>query len=116
MQHSSTPLGEVDPAPVAVIITESSVWLVDAATYTRTPKGEAPDPTRSHLSPWNRLDDGERHAHRGAWWDRDREGNLRLRILPVSGPPDGVGIVTGVVVSVTGVSERDPTRTAEVAG
>lgn len=103
-------LGRVEPAPVATITTESSVWLLDCATYTRVPRAERPDDARSHLSPWRRLDDGRRHPHRGAWWVRDEQGNLRARILPVSGPPDGMGIITGVVVSVRGVSDADPAR------
>lgn len=111
MRTLSTELGRVDPAPVAVITTESSVWLLDCATYTRVARGERPDSARSHLSPWRRLDDGRRHTYRGAWWVRDEQGNLQVRILPVSGPPDGVGIITGVVVSVRGVSDADPART-----
>lgn len=101
-------LGDVVASPVAVVTTESSVWLVDASTYVRLPLAERQS-ARSDPSPWGRLRDGTRFEHRRAFWVRERStGDLRLRILPCAGPKDGHGIVTGRVTKVSGVGEGDP--------
>lgn len=104
-------LGEVRPDPVAVVTTERSVWLVDATAYTRLPKEEGPVEGRSHLSDWDRLRDGRRLPLREATWAVEvSSGTLRMRILPLAGPPDGAGVVTGVVVQAIGLAVDDVAR------
>lgn len=61
-----------------------------------------PNPSRASESVDGRLDDAVHHAYRAAWWGRDSLGNIRIRILPVAGPQEGSGIMTGAVRSLTG--------------
>lgn len=102
------PLGDLRPNPVAVVTTESSVWLLDDRCYVRLPRTELPAPTRSAPSPWGRLDDGQRLEHRGAAWVREPSGALHVRIWPTAGPAGGEGVMTGRVVMASGLAVDDP--------
>jgi hypothetical protein len=104
-----TPVGPVQPCPVARVHTQRSLWLIDADVYIRMPRhGERPDPARDVWSDWGRLDDLVRHPYRRAWWSIDPAGVLVVRIHPVAGPPNGAGIISGPVVAVTGIAPTDP--------
>jgi hypothetical protein len=94
------------PLTLARVVTESSVWLLlpdvlnVGGKYLRMPRDEAPR-YRTH-SPWDRLHDGEWLEYEYARWTNTGlyPGEFRLNIKPVTGPPDGYGIVTGKVCEV----------------
>jgi hypothetical protein len=41
-------------------------------------------------------------------WVREPSGPLHVRIWPTAGPADGEGIMTGRVLSATGLADGDP--------
>jgi hypothetical protein len=99
----ATFLARLQPSPRVRVLTMSSVWIVSTASYVRLPRFEAPDPDRRVLSLWGRCDDAVSHRLLAAWWARSRKGDLVLRLLPAAGPgPDGFGVVSSPVVSVSG--------------
>lgn len=94
-------LGECEfkPREQLSVVTERSLWLVRPDTYCRMPRNETPRPQERSIE--GRMDDGRWHPYRRIWWFRDLAG-LGMRIHPVTGPPDGRGIYSGLVVGVLG--------------
>lgn len=91
---------EFAPVGLVRVRTESSIWLVDRAQYQRLPLEEQPrDAPPSDL---RRLDDAVWHGMRRCWWVTYPDDRRALRILPVTGPVDGVGVVSGLIVEVSG--------------
>lgn len=85
--------------------TESSLWLIvpDSPTtghYLRTPKDATPRPQTYSIG--DRLHDETWHAYERLTWTSWAmpAGQIRLNIKPMVGPPDGIGIMTGIVLSV----------------
>lgn len=100
-------LGELEVFGLAAVTTESSMWLITERTYRRLPRDERQRPT--DYSPWGRLDDLVEHQHHGGhWWWVPKTGSVRLQLLAVEGPEDGLGVVTGRVVSVQGAQWMQP--------
>lgn len=91
---------EIHPLGVLRIETESSIWFVTAERYQRLPREEQPRPATRSID--GRLADGGWHGLRRCWWRFHDDGERQLRLLPEVGPADGVGVVTGVVLDVTG--------------
>jgi hypothetical protein len=91
---------EIEPVGVLRVETENSIWFVTSERYQRLPREERP--RRSQLSIARRLDDGRWHGLRRCWWRVHRDGDRQLRLLPDVGPAGGHGIVTGVVLTVSG--------------
>ena len=88
-----------EPVPLGSplrVVTDSSVWIIRADAYLRLPRSETPRPETASIG--GRLADGRWHGHRGAWWVADGD-RWRIRLLPVAGPPCGVGVITGPIVS-----------------
>jgi len=77
------------------VVTERSVWLIRSDRYLRLPLTETE--RAQNLAIDSRLDDARWHGLREAWWCWDTNGELRVRLLPVSGPEHGAGVLTGVV-------------------
>jgi hypothetical protein len=94
--------GFLEPAPIAHVATLGSIWLIDDTTYVRMPKTEALDPTRSHEAIDGRLNDFVHHPYRAAWFGWDDVGEIVLRLLPVVGPSDGIGLVSSPVMTISG--------------
>lgn len=105
---------EIQPLGVLRIETESSIWFVTAERYQRLPREEQPRPATCSLD--GRLADGDWHGLRRCWWRIHDDGERQLRLLPGVGPADGAGVVTGVVLGVTGewvpVADADSRGTA----
>lgn len=80
--------------------TESSIWFVTAERYQRRPREERPRPAVRSIE--DRLVDGECHGLRRCWWRVHHDGDRQMRLLREVGPADGVGVLTGVIVAVTG--------------
>ncbi len=102
-------------APMAIdtevrVVTERSVWLIRPDRYLRLPLTETTRQRNDHAID-DRLDDAQWHGLRAGWWCWDMDGCLRVRLLPVAGPEDGAGIVTGLVTgtgsAVGGARDRD---------
>lgn len=88
------------PARILRVETESSIWFVSAERYQRLPKEERPRAPEACID--GRLADARWHGLRRCWWREHGDGETQLRLLPVLGPETGVGVVSGVVVSVQG--------------
>lgn len=88
------------PDNVVRVVTPASVWLLEAHSYVRLPRIEGPRPRTESIN--GRLDDGIRHRHRGLWWSVEF-GTLHVRILPVDGPEHGLGVMTGIVETASGI-------------
>jgi hypothetical protein len=88
------------------IETERSLWWIvpneaGGGWYLRTGKSEAG--RERVVSIEGRLDDGRWVGYEHATWSNEgleEPSELRLHILPLVGPKDGYGIVTGVVTKV----------------
>lgn len=91
---------EIEPVGMLRVETESSIWFVTPERYQRLPREERPRPEVRSIE--HRLADGEWHRLRRCWWRVHHDGSRHVRLLPEVGPADGVGVVTGVVVAVTG--------------
>jgi hypothetical protein len=39
---------------------------------------------------------------RRCWWITYPDGRQALRILPIAGPPEGLGVVSGLIVEISG--------------
>ena len=91
---------EFAAAGILRVVTESSVWFVSRDSYQRLPRAEAPRSPQPSIA--GRLDDGHWHGLRRSWWVNHDDGVRQVRLLPEIGPVDGVGILTGVVLSVHG--------------
>lgn len=91
---------EFVPIGLVRVTTESSIWLVTEGCYRRMPRTERV--RRLTITQSRRLTDLVEHPWRRCWWRTDIAGDQRLRILPVAGDPDGVGVVSGVIVDVRG--------------
>lgn len=91
---------EIEPVGMLRVETESSIWFVTPERYQRLPREERPRPQVRSIE--HRLADGEWHRLRRCWWRVHHDGSRQMRLLPEVGPADGVGVVTGVVVAVTG--------------
>jgi hypothetical protein len=91
---------EIQPLGVLRIETESSIWFVTDERYQRLPRQEQPRPATRSVD--GRLADGDWHGLQRCWWRIHADGERQLRLLPKVGPADGVGVVTGVVLGVTG--------------
>lgn len=93
-QHEFRPLG------VVRVVTGSSNWLLTADGYQRLPREEQPRPQVGSID--GRLGDARWHGMQRCWWVVYADGARAVRILPTIGPPDGVGVVTGIIESVDG--------------
>jgi len=91
---------EIEPVGVLRVETESSIWFVTPERYQRLPREERPRPEVRSIE--HRLADGEWHRLRRCWWRVHHDGARQMRLLPEVGPADGVGVITGVIVAVTG--------------
>jgi hypothetical protein len=103
---------EIHPGGVLRVETESSIWFVTAERYQRLPRQEQPRPPTRSVD--GRLADGDWHGLRRCWWRIHDDGERQMRLLPDVGPADGVGVVTGVVLAVTG--EWAPAADADSSG
>lgn len=95
-------VAETEFAPVGLVRvgTESSIWLVSPDKYQRLPHEE--QPRAAPPSDLRRLDDAVWHGMRRCWWVTYPDDRRALRILPVVGPADGLGVVSGIIVEVSG--------------
>lgn len=93
-QHEFRPLG------VVRVITGSSNWLLTPDGYQRLPREERPRPPVGSID--GRLADARWHGMRHCWWVVYVDGARAVRILPRTGPPNGVGVVTGIIEHVDG--------------
>lgn len=91
---------EICPVGVLRVETESSIWFVTSEQYQRLPREERPRPEVRSIE--HRLADGAWHRLRRRWWRVHDDGARQMRLLPEVGPADGAGVVTGVIVAVTG--------------
>ena len=91
---------EIEPVGVLRVETENSIWFVAPERYQRLPREERPRPEIRSIE--RRLADGEWHLLRRCWWRVHHDGARQMRLLPEVGPADGVGVITGVIVAVTG--------------
>jgi hypothetical protein len=101
---------EFAPLTLVRVVTASSVWLLlpdssGGGKYLRMPRDEAPRPGVEAVG--NRLDDGKWVEYEYAKWTSRGlyPGEFRLNIKPRIGPPDGYGVVTGKVCSIS-MSQR----------
>jgi hypothetical protein len=94
---------EFSPLGVVRVQTERSIWLLTADHYQRLPREERPRPREVAIE--GRLDDAMWHGLRQCWWVTYADGRVALRILPASGPVDGVGVVTGLIEDIEGAWE-----------
>jgi hypothetical protein len=83
------------PLSIVRVVTENSNWLLTADRYQRLPRAEQPRPAVESID--GRLDDAHWHEMKRCWWVVPADGAATVRILPMAGPPDGVGIVTGAI-------------------
>lgn len=97
---------EFQPVGVVRVRTESSIWLLAPGRYQRLPKEEQPRSTPA--STFRRLDDAVWHDMRRSWWLTYADGRRALRILPVAGPSEGLGVVSGLIVEVSGGCDLPP--------
>jgi hypothetical protein len=81
------------PLSIVRVVTENSNWLLTGDRYQRLPRAEQPRPAVESID--GRLDDAHWHEMQRCWWVVFADGAAAVRILPMAGPPDGVGIVTG---------------------
>ena len=91
---------EIEPIGMLRVETESSIWFVTAERYQRLPREERPRPAVRSIE--RRLADGEWHRLRRCWWRVHHDGARQMRLLSEVGPADGVGVITGVIVAVSG--------------
>jgi hypothetical protein len=91
---------EFKPLGVVRVVTGSSNWLLTPDRYQRLPREERPRPPVGSID--GRLDDARWHGMRRCWWVAYADGARAVRILPTIGPPDGVGVVTGIIATVDG--------------
>lgn len=91
---------EFEPIGILCVTTERSVWFVTADRYQRMPRNEQPRPPVESIE--SRLADGQWHGLRRSWWWVHPNGDRQMRLLPTAGPPDGVGVVSSVIVAVKG--------------
>jgi len=91
---------EFTPLSIVRVVTENSNWLLTADRYQRLPRTEQPRPAVDSIE--GRLDDAHWHEMRRCWWVVYADGAAAVRILPVVGPSDGVGIVTGPIERIEG--------------
>ena len=91
---------DIEPVGVLRVETENSIWFVTPERYQRLPREERPRPDVRSIE--HRLADGKWHRLRRCWWRVHDDGDRQLRILPEMGPADGHGIVTGIVLEVSG--------------
>lgn len=91
---------EFEPVGVVRVHTESSIWLLTPGRCQRLPREERPGVTPA--STYRRLDDAKWHEMRRCWWVTYADGRRSLRILPAAGPPEGLGVVSGLIVEVGG--------------
>lgn len=91
---------EFRPVGILRVETESSIWFVHSDRYQRLPREERPRPREVCIG--GRLTDAQWHGLRRCWWREHSDGETQLRLLPAVGPEAGVGVVSGVVVSVRG--------------
>lgn len=92
-----------EPVGVVRVRTESSIWLLTPGCYQRLPKEEQPRPAPA--STYQRLEDAVWHDMRRCWWVTYGDGRRALRILPAAGPPDGLGVISGLIVEVSGACD-----------
>ena len=95
-------VAEEEFAPVGLIRvrTESSIWLLGPGKYQHLPREEQPraaPPLRRTAPRRLRV---ARHA--ALLVDTYGDGRRALRILPIAGPPEGHGVVSGLIVEVSG--------------
>ena len=90
----------IEPVGVLRVDTENSIWFVTPERYQRLPREERPRPEVRSIE--HRLADGKWHRLRRCWWRVHDDGVRQMRLLPEAGPADGVGVLTGVIVAVTG--------------
>ncbi len=105
---------EFQPVGIVRVVTESSIWFVTADRYQRLPREGRPRPQPFSIE--RRLADGEWHGLRRCWWRVHDDGERQMRLLPVVGPVDGVGVVTGIIVAVKGIWAPAATDTADPGG
>jgi hypothetical protein len=91
---------EFAPVGLVRVRTESSIWLIGPSKYHRLPQEERPRATPP--SDERRLDDAVWHGMRRCWWITYPDGRQALRILPIAGPPEGLGVVSGLIVEISG--------------
>lgn len=91
---------EIEPVGLLRVETEKSIWLVTSERYQRLPRDERPRLPEVCIE--GRLADAKWHGLRRCWWREHSDGERQLRLLPTVGPETGVGVVSGVVVSVQG--------------
>jgi len=91
---------EFAPLGLVRVQTERSIWLLLPDRYQRLPREERPRPREVAIE--GRLDDAMWHGLCRCWWVTYADGRRAVRILPVSGPQDGVGVITGPIESVAG--------------
>lgn len=94
---------EFCPLGVVRVQTERSVWLLTQDRYQRLPREERPRPREVAIE--GRLDDATWHGMRRCWWVTYADGHRAVRILPVSGPAEGIGVISGPIEWVDGESD-----------
>ncbi len=95
---------EFTPFGLVRVQTERSIWLLMPDRYQRLPREERPRPKEVAIE--GRLDDATWHRLRRCWWVTYADGHRAVRILPVSGPPDGIGVITRPIEGVAGEWEE----------
>ena len=91
---------EIEPIGMLRVETENSIWFVTSERYQRLPREERPRPAVRSIE--GRLADREWHGLRRCWWRAHHDGERQMRLLPEVGRADGVGVITGVIVAVSG--------------
>ena len=91
---------EIEPVGMLRVETENSIWFVTSERYQRLPREERRRPAVRSIE--HRLADGDWHGLRRCWWRIHHDGARQMRLLPDVGPADGVGVITGLIVAVTG--------------
>lgn len=91
---------EFEPIGMLRVTTASSIWFVTRDRYQRIPRKERPRPTQRSVE--GRLVDGQWHELRRCWWRVHPDGARLLRLLPETGPSDGEGLISGLVLDVRG--------------
>jgi hypothetical protein len=94
---------EFEPLGLVRVQTERSIWLLMPNCYQRLPRVERPRPREVSIE--GRLDDATWHGLRRCWWVTYADGHRAIRILPASGPAEGVGVVSGVIEDIDGAWE-----------
>ena len=88
------------PLSIVRVVTANSNWWLTADRYQRLPRSEQPRPAVASID--GRLNDAKWHEMRRCWWVVYADGAAAVRILPMAGPPDGLGIVTGAIERIEG--------------